>query len=90
MANKVLESSGECLHNSLDDNNSTETTDTWHPTYDFVSNVSYKIKYGVTTINGLQHSVSEVISVAESVNIDIPIDIESKLNYEDGTIELYL
>ena len=90
MSNKVLESSGELLHNSLNDNDDSETIDTWCPTYDFVKNVSYKIKYGVTTVNGLQHSVSEIISVEESVNIDIPIDIESKLNYNDGTLEIYL
>jgi hypothetical protein len=78
------------LHNSSLDSSSTETIDTWNMNIDLPFEIPYILKYSITTVNGLRKSCSSRIVATESVDIDLDISIESKLNYEDGIIELYL
>lgn len=46
-------SSGELLHNSVNDTQSSQSSDTWTTRYDLKDNQIYTIQYSVTTINGL-------------------------------------
>lgn len=56
---KEVASSGELLHNSMNDTSSSESTDMWTTRYDLKDNQVYTIQYSVTTINGLTTSSME-------------------------------
>lgn len=86
----LIDSSGECLHNTSQDEKSDESIDTWNTNAELVLNKTYILKYSILTTNGLLKTCSSKIVVAESVDIDLDMSIESKLNYEDGIIEIYL
>lgn len=88
--NKLIDTSGDCLHNSATDQSSVESTDTWFASVELQTEVPYILKYTVTTTNGLQKTITSNITTTESVDIDLDIALTSKLNYEDGIIELYL
>lgn len=86
----LIDTSGECLHNSNQDERDDESICTWKSNIDLLKEVNYKVVFTVTTINGLVCSTSETIYAEESVDIDIDIEIFSELNYEDGTIKLFI
>lgn len=86
--NKLVDTSGELLHNSDNDTLEYESICTWRPNVDLIKEKYYHTIFKVTTINGLTHSTSRIVYVEESVDIDIDIDLLSELNYEDGTIKL--
>jgi hypothetical protein len=78
------------LHDSSNDELGTESKDVWSNNIDLIFDESYNFKYKVTTINGYSTECSYTVTTTESVNIDLNIDLDTKLNYEDGLIELYL
>lgn len=86
----LIDSSGDCLHNSNTDIQSNESSDTWKANVELPLETPYILKYSIITNNGLQKTCSARVVATESVDIDLDISIESKLNYEDGIVELYL
>lgn len=86
----IIDTSGVCLHNSSDDNENDESTDKWSTNARLEIDEMYVFTYEVTTTNGYTNSCSYTVSITESVDIDLNIALETKLNYEDGIVELYL
>lgn len=86
----MIDTSGECLYNSENNTSEYESVCVWKSNVDLPKETNYKILFSVTTINGLQSSISEIAYVEESVDIDIAIDLLTELNYEDGIIKLFL
>lgn len=86
----IIDSSGECLHDSSTDIESYESRDVWQTKVELENNVMYSLIYSVVTMNGLTMSKSYKIEPSESVDIDLDIAIESKLNYEDGLITVHV
>lgn len=89
--NNVVATSGEQIHNSANDNEIYESSDTWvvHKTLD--TNVNYEIGYTVTTMNG--YVVDEVrypIIDAETVLPNVHATLEVQNDFVDGYIRVWL
>lgn len=90
LKHNIISTSGECLHNSSKDESNSESHDSWINNADLTYDESYIFSYKIKTINGYEAERSYIVTTTESVNIDLNIDLETKLNYEDGLVELYL
>lgn len=90
MSGNIIDTSGEQLHDSSTDEYSYESIDSWKSNIELANEVPYFLTYTVTTTNGLTHSIERQMIATESIDIDLDIAIESRLDYEDGAIQLYL
>ena len=83
--NELVASSGEQLHNSSNDKEIDQSTDTWNVRKNLEPNVHYTIEYGVTTMNGLtpdpvRYSIIE--SETKAPNVHATLQVSNV--YDDG------
>lgn len=87
----LISSSGECIHNSENDTNTKYSEDTWKLDVELQKDMMYYLTYKVTTMNGLECSSPKYITMCQdSININLNIKLQSKLDVENGCIELSL
>ena len=90
LEDNLIDTSGECLYNVANDNENGQALCSWNSKVDLIKEVTYRLCFSIVTINGLKASVEQSIYAEESINITFPIELISELNYEDGTVNLYL
>ena len=90
-ANILIATSGIQLHNSANDTNPYEATDTWIIRQALKPNLSYFIQYTIYTINGLERSSPkyEIVEV-QYADPTIHADLSVNNNFEEGYMEVYL
>lgn len=88
---EVFLTSGEQIHNSSFDTESYESRDEFYCNKELIANKVYKIKYVVTTINGLvAESQSYILMKKDTVRPAINAHLEAITDFNDGFIELQL
>ena len=93
MDGNLIDTSGTLVHDSSADDpqRSFESQDTWKSTVALVKDIPYYLTYKLTTMNNLNFSSQRYIVMdQDSIDIDLPIELESQLNYEDGSVKLYI
>lgn len=89
--NNLVYTSGELLHNTLNDEDLTLSKDTCEIKRDLETNKSYYLEYVVTTTNGLIESSGKYrIMQKKSIDPEIKADLIPILNYENGYVNLTL
>lgn len=87
----VFLTSGEKIHNSSLDTESYESRDEFRCNKELTANKIYKLKYVVTTINGMvSESQSYILMKKDTVRPQLNAILEAEVNYDDGFIELKL
>lgn len=87
----LYDTSGECLHNSSEDEKIGESSDSFTFNKDLVINKNYSIQYIVKTINGLTIKSNRYrIMQKETIDPEIYVDIDAKLNSDNAYIEVGL
>ena len=88
---KLLQTSGEQIHNSQHDVELYESIDIYNIEQDLDINKAYYIEYLVTTVNKMVISSGKYkIMQKKSINPEIKADLVPTLNYENGYINLQL
>lgn len=87
----IVETSGELLHNSNNDDVVYESTDSYRFHKELEEGKTYTITYTITTTNGIvksspSYSVTKQILMPPDINASLTMD----LNYDDGYIQLSL
>lgn len=88
---KVIESSGELLHNSQNDQSPNSSQDEWSAkTIIPSSNGMYKIRYTITTVNGLTTKVEQSITTSEieDTNFSQHFDLLTQYNEEEAYVTI--
>lgn len=89
--NNIIMTSGNQLHNSSNDVENYESYDDFMLTYDLIENMTYRIKYTVTTVNGMIISTPRYKIVQRAtINPEIQATLEAILNYDNGFIDIQL
>lgn len=88
--NNLIATSGEKLHNNTDDTVPYESTDSWRLPIEPEYGYNYMLVYSITTQNGLKHSIKKMIMFEETVNIEFDIEPYCEVDYNNGSIEVYL
>lgn len=89
--NVLLTTSGWKIHNSYEDDSLFSSNDSWSLEHNLEQNIIYKIEYEIITNNNLQFkSPLYLLSEVESIAPEAKINLEAKLNYENGCINLSL
>lgn len=89
--NNIVATSGEQLHNSSNDTEENLSYDEFTYSKELPLNKSYRIKYTVTTINGLVISSPRYrIMQKISIDSDIQATLEATANFDNGEIILNL
>lgn len=87
----LISTSGECIHNSENDITTKYSEDTWKLNIELQKDALYYLTYKVTTVNGLECTSPKYITMSQdSININLNIKLQSKLDIENGCIELVL
>lgn len=86
----LVDTSGTLLHNADSDINNSASIDRYTFSQDLPIGKKYKIKYTVITNNGLEESVNYFITQQSSINPNLNATIVTKLNYDNGYIEVGL
>lgn len=87
----VLRDSGVLLHNNSTDINNYESTDIYTLPLELAEGTAYYLQYTVTTNNNMTISSSKYrIMYAKSVNPEIQAKVLTKLDYDNGYIEISL
>ena len=87
----LVHTSGELLHNTLEDEDLLTSRDTYEIKQDLDTNKSYYLEYIVTTTNGLVVPSDKYrIMQKKSIDPEIKADLIPTLNYENGYIHLTL
>lgn len=90
-SNNIVATSGEQIHNSSNDNEIYESSDTWIVYKALEPNVNYEIGYKVTTMNGyMTDEIRYPIVDSETVLPNVHATLETETNIEDGYIRVYL
>lgn len=85
----LVDTSGIQIHNSENDRDTEKTQDTWKSNVELIKDNPYYITYKVTTMNGLTASSPRYTTMnQDSIDIDLDIELQSKLNPVDGCVEL--
>lgn len=88
---KLIQTSGELIHNSSLDSSLYESNDAYSINQDLKTNLSYYLEYQVQTINGLKlSSYPYRIMQRKSIDPEIKADLVPVLNFENGYIDLKL
>ena len=87
----LIATSGDQLHNSEKDSQSTsKTVDVWLSKIELENNKIHYLTYSVTTMNGLTHSSrSYQVMRQDSVDAEIDATLLGEMNYDDGCVQLY-
>lgn len=89
--NKLVDTTGELIHNNNKDTNSYEQTDTWTVRKALTPNVIYTLEYTATTINGyIIGPYRQAISDGETLPPNVHADLVAESNLDDGFINLKL
>lgn len=89
--NKVLETSGELLHNHENDDEIYETHDSYHIIKSLEENKIYTIVYTITTTNGVIKSSPRYRIVQQStIQPEINAKLVATMNNENGYVHLQL
>ena len=89
--NKVLETSGEQLHNHENDDKIYETADLFTMTKSLEENKIYSIVYTVTTANGIVKSSPKYrITQQSTIAPEVEADLVATMNEENGYVGLQL
>lgn len=87
----LISTSGECIHNSENDITTKYSEDTWKLNVELQKDTLYYLTYKVTTMNGLECSSPKYITMSQdSIDISLNIKLQSKLDHENGCVELIL
>lgn len=90
-SDEELETSGWLLHNSYEDTELDESTDSYTVKYALEENVTYRIQYSVITNNNLEiASPRYLVMQSNSINPEIKASLEAILDYDNGCINLKL
>ena len=88
---EILETSGWQLHNSYEDTELDESTDSYVVQYAFQENVTYKIQYSVITNNNLEISSPRyLVMQANSIDPELKASLVATLDYDNACINLSL
>lgn len=88
---KIVYTSGEQLHNNSNDTESYTSYDIYELNYDLPIDVVYRIKYTITTINGLEVSTPNYRIAQKSLLApEIKATLEVSLNEDNGYIDVNL
>ena len=85
----LIETSGDCIHNASKDVELYESTDSWLVSQTLNPSQRYKLEYLIQTNNGYSDSSTQWIERVDS-SFNIPIDLASKMCYDNGYIQLTL
>lgn len=89
--NQLVATSGELIHDSSNDIEHNQSTDTWTVRKNLDPNVSYEIEYVVTTMNGLvEDSGRYTIIECETKLPNVHAQLSAINNYDDGYITIKL
>ena len=89
--NQLVETSGECLHNSFEDTDVAYSRDIYTLKKDLEMNKSYYIQYIVTTNNNLVKKSNKYrIMNKETIDPEIYATVEAEMKPDDGYIEVKL
>lgn len=89
--NKIIATSGDCLHNSSNDVELFESYDEFELNRDLEYNKNYYIKYTIITNNLLELSTPKYrIMQKTTVDPEIQADVKATLNYNNGYIDIAL
>lgn len=88
--NNLIDTSGIQIHDSSKDNiNTSESQDTWKSNIELQKDIPYQVVYKVTTMNGLEVASRPYMVInQDSIDIDLNIQLNSKLLHENGSIKL--
>lgn len=89
--NKIIATSGEQLHNSSNDTELDESYDEFLFSQDLELNKPYRVKYTITTVNGLTIS-SYRYRIMQKLTIDpeVKASLKASANYDNGYINVSL
>jgi hypothetical protein len=87
----IVKDSGEILHNTINDTNAYESSETYMIPEDLELNKIYYLYYIVTTINGMVVTSPRYrITQRRQIPMSLEGSITAQLNYDAGTIDIYL
>lgn len=87
----VIETSDWCVHNSMNDTLTYESTDSYQFLWSFEINVKYFVQYSVKTNNNLVvNSPRYTIVATASIEPELDADLYSALDYDNGCINVWL
>lgn len=90
-SDEELETSGWLLHNSYEDTELDESTDSYTVKYALEENVTYRIQYSIITNNNLEiASPRYLVMQSNSIDPEIKASLEAILDYDNGCINLKL
>lgn len=88
---QVIETSGWCIHNSMNDTLTYESTDSYQFLWSFETNVKYYIQYSVKTNNNLLvNSPRYAVVATASIEPELDANLYSNLDYDNGCINVWL
>ena len=86
---RIVESSGDILHNTSEDLNTYEAKEEFKLNKDLKANLTYYLQYTVHTMNGLTYSTGKYkIMQKETISSNLKAEINTELNYDDGYIDI--
>ena len=87
----VIETSDWCVHYSMNDTLTYESTDSYQFLWSFEINVKYFVQYSVKTNNNLVvNSPRYTIVATASIEPELDADLYSALDYDNGCINVWL
>lgn len=88
---QIIETSDWCIHNSMNDTLTYESTDTYQFLWSFETNVKYYVQYSVKTNNNLLvNSPRYAIVATASIEPELDANLYSALDYDNGCINVWL
>ena len=91
MDGNIINTSGVKIHNSENDTSNKYSEDTWKSNIEMNKDVPYYLIYKVTTMNGLEVSSPRYITMnQDSIDIDLDIELQSRMDVDNGCVELYI
>lgn len=91
MDGRIINTSGVQIHNSENDTSTKRSEDTWKSNIELNKDIPYYLTYKVTTMNNLEVSSPRYITMnQDSIDIDLDIELQSKMDVDNGCVELYI
>ena len=89
MDGNIIDFSGELVHNSENDNSTSQSEDTWKSNIELKKDTPYYLVYKVTTMNGLECTSPRYVTMnQDSIDIDLDIELQTNMDIDNGCIEL--
>lgn len=91
MDGNIIDTSGQQIHNNDKDEATNYSQDTWKTSIELTKDIPYYLTYKVITMNNLECSSPRYITMnQDSIDIDLDIELQSKLDIDNGCVELYI